>query len=89
MIRMFGRMRKSLGWILLIVVLLLAQAYCDLALPACTSKIIDTGISQKGIEDAVPETIRDGSSAIRSHAPKPRPFSPGRKASTSPLFRNR
>ena len=61
MIRMFGRMKKSLGWILLIVVLLLAQAYCDLALPSCTSKIIDTGISQKGIEDAVPETIRDGS----------------------------
>lgn len=55
---MFARMKKNLGWILLIFALLLAQAYCDLALPAYTSEIVDTGISQKGIEDAVPDTIR-------------------------------
>ena len=37
------------------------QAYCDLSLPDYTSKIINVGIQQKGIEDGVPEKIRESS----------------------------
>jgi len=35
------------------------QAYCDLSLPDYTSKIVDIGIQQGGIESPVPESIRD------------------------------
>ena len=35
------------------------QAYGDLTLPDYTSKIVDTGIQQSGIADAVPEVVRD------------------------------
>lgn len=56
--KMFMKMKKNFGYIALIFILLLVQAYCDLSLPEYTSKIVDTGIQQKGIEDAVPSTIR-------------------------------
>ncbi|MDO4322248.1 MAG: ABC transporter ATP-binding protein, partial [Lachnospiraceae bacterium] len=39
--------------------LLFLQAYCDLALPDYTSKIVNEGIQQKGIEDGVPEKMRE------------------------------
>ena len=42
----------------MIIVLLFVQAYCDLSLPDYTSKIVNVGIQQKGIEDGVPDTIR-------------------------------
>ena len=42
----------------LIIALLFLQAYCDLSLPDYTSKIVNIGIQQKGIEDGVPEKIR-------------------------------
>lgn len=58
MLKMLKYMKKSAGWILLILVLLFVQAYSDLALPGYTSQIVDTGIQQKGIPDAVPERIR-------------------------------
>lgn len=58
MLKMLKYMKKSAGWILLILVLLFVQAYSDLALPGYTSQIVDTGIQQKGIPDAVPEKIR-------------------------------
>ena len=32
--------------------------FCDLSLPDYTSKIVNVGIQQKGIEDGVPETLR-------------------------------
>ena len=40
------------------VALLFVQAYCDLSLPDYTSKIVDTGIQQGGIESPLPETVR-------------------------------
>ena len=43
--------------VILIVLLLIVQAYCDLALPQYTSDIIDVGIQNKGIEHIVPERI--------------------------------
>ena len=42
----------------MIVLLLIVQAYCDLALPSYTSDLLNIGLQQGGIEDAVPETIR-------------------------------
>ena len=40
-----------------IVLILVAQAYCDLSLPAYTSDIVNVGIQQGGIEDEVPRQI--------------------------------
>ena len=45
--------------VLAVVALLFVQAYCDLSLPDYTSKIVDIGIQQGGIESPVPETVRD------------------------------
>lgn len=43
--------------VIVIVLLLSVQAYCDLALPQYTSDIIDTGIQNGGVEHIVPEKI--------------------------------
>ena len=40
------------------VALLVVQAMCDLALPEYTSRIVNVGIQQGGIENAVPQVIR-------------------------------
>lgn len=58
MLKMFQYLKKSAGLIAVIIGLLFVQAYCDLSLPAYTSRIVDIGIQQKGIEDAVPDQIR-------------------------------
>lgn len=42
-----------------VLVLLLVQAYCDLALPDYTSKIVDTGIQNNGIETVTPKVISE------------------------------
>lgn len=41
-----------------VIILLILQAYCDLSLPSYTSDIVDVGIEQGGIENAVPEIMR-------------------------------
>lgn len=41
-----------------IILLLIMQAYCDLALPSYTSAIVDVGLQQYGIEDCVMEEMR-------------------------------
>lgn len=43
---------------LIIVILLFMQAYCNLALPSYTSDIINVGIEESGITSIVPEKIR-------------------------------
>ena len=48
----------SKGYIALILVLLCIQAYCDLALPTYTSDILNVGLQQGGVEDAVMDTVR-------------------------------
>lgn len=58
MIKLMKYLKKSAGYIVLIIGLLFLQAYCDLSLPDYTSKIINVGIQQNGIEDGVPEKIR-------------------------------
>lgn len=61
MIKILKHLGKSAIWIPVILVLLIIQAYCDLALPQYTSDIVDIGIQQGGIESAAIETIRDES----------------------------
>ena len=61
MLKLMKYLKKSVGSIVLIIGLLFLQAYCDLSLPDYTSKIINVGIQQKGIEDGVPEKIRESS----------------------------
>lgn len=57
MFKIFRYMKDQWYWIVLVVVLLIVQAQCDLSLPEYTSKIIDTGIQNQGIEHGVPELI--------------------------------
>lgn len=58
MLGLMKYLKKSAGWIVVIVALLFLQAYCDLALPDYTSRIVNVGIQQQGIEDGVPEKMR-------------------------------
>ena len=51
-------LKSSAGLVVAIVALLFLQAYCDLTLPEYTSKIVNEGIQQKGIEDGVPDRMR-------------------------------
>ena len=53
--RFLSRARLAVA---VIVLLLIVQAYCDLALPSYTSDLLNIGLQQGGIEDAVPETVR-------------------------------
>lgn len=61
MLKLAKYLKKSAGFIVVIIALLFLQAYCDLSLPSYTSDIINVGIQQGGIEDAVPNQIRDKS----------------------------
>ncbi|MDK2563777.1 ABC transporter ATP-binding protein [Romboutsia sedimentorum] len=45
--------------IIAVVALLVVQAMCDLSLPDYTSNIVNIGIQQNGIENAVPTVIRE------------------------------
>ena len=58
MLKMFHYMKERWHYIVMIILLLFVQAFCDLSLPDYTSKIVNVGIQQKGIEDGVPETLR-------------------------------
>ena len=57
--KLFRNLWRHKGAVLLIVLLLIGQAYCDLSLPSYTSDIVDVGIQQGGIENAVPERMRE------------------------------
>ena len=58
MTKIFKQLARHWAACLAVVALLIVQAYCDLSLPDYTSKIVDIGIQQGGIESPVPETIR-------------------------------
>lgn len=57
--KLFKHLGEHKVTVLLIVLLLIGQAYCDLALPSYTSDIVDVGIQQGGIENAVPVKMRE------------------------------
>ncbi len=58
MFKLFKYLGEHMATVVLIVLLLIAQAYCELSLPSYTSDIVDVGIQQKGIVHATPEVIR-------------------------------
>ena len=55
--RIFKNLIPYWKTIILIVLLLVVQAYCDLSLPQYTSDIIDVGIQNSGVEHIAPEKI--------------------------------
>ena len=59
MLKIFKYLKESKWSVLAIILFLVAQAYCDLALPQYTADIVDIGIGQKGIENAVPIRMRE------------------------------
>ena len=61
MLKMFHYMKERWHYIVMILLLLFVQAFCDLSLPDYTSKIVNVGIQQKGVEDGVPNTIEQKS----------------------------
>lgn len=54
------QLKKSWKAVLLITGLLVVQAICDLSLPDYTSKIVNVGVQQGGVEYAVPSVMREG-----------------------------
>lgn len=59
MLKLFRYLEKAYLPIAGIVILLIMQATCELSLPTYTSSIVNVGIQQGGIEDAVPEVMRE------------------------------
>lgn len=57
--RIIAYLRHSLGAVVLIVLLLVVQAFTDLSLPHYTSDIVDIGIQQSGIEHAAIDTMSE------------------------------
>jgi len=58
MVKLAKYTKPYLMMILMSIVLLFAQANLDLALPDYLSRIVNTGIQQGGVENAVPQAIR-------------------------------
>lgn len=61
MLKIFKYLKSSIFSILAIIGLLFVQAYLDLTLPDYTSKIINVGVQQGGIENAAIEKISEES----------------------------
>lgn len=58
MINLFKFIGKYWKNVILIMVILFVQAYCDLSLPSYTSEIVNVGIQQKGVEEKIPYEIK-------------------------------
>lgn len=58
MLKMLKYLKPFTISVITVVVLLVVQAVCDLSLPDYTSNIVNVGIQQNGIENAVPKEIR-------------------------------
>lgn len=57
MLKVLSNLKNSFWRVIIIVILLCVQATTDLALPEYTSKIVNIGIQNGGIENAVPKVI--------------------------------
>lgn len=55
--KLFRFLRPYSGSVLMILMVLMVQAYCDLSLPTYTSDIVNVGIQQSGITEKVPDEI--------------------------------
>lgn len=60
MLRLARYLKPFLLYLLLAIALLFVQANADLALPDYMSRIVNTGIQQGGVENAVPTALRQG-----------------------------
>lgn len=60
MIRVLKYLGEFKAAVAAIILLLILQAYCDLALPQYTADIVDVGIGQGGVERAVPVRMSEG-----------------------------
>ena len=58
MLKLLSYLKKTPISVLVIILLLCVQAAADLELPNYTSKIVNVGIQQSGIENSSPEVIR-------------------------------
>ncbi len=58
MFKVLKNLKNTWMSVIIIVILLCAQAWADLELPNYTSKIVNIGIQQGGIENVAPEFIR-------------------------------
>lgn len=59
MLKLTKYLKPFIGSILAIVILLVIQATCDLALPEYMSNIVNVGVQQNGIDEAVPLAISE------------------------------
>ena len=59
MSKIFKNMLPYWKGLIIVVALLVVQAWCDLSLPAYTSDIIDVGIQNKGVEHVLPEAVTE------------------------------
>lgn len=55
--RWMNALGRYKGSVILIIIFLIVEALCDITLPSYTSKMIDTGIQNSGIEHVAPEKI--------------------------------
>lgn len=55
--KIFKNMIPYWKTLIIVVILLFVQAWCDLSLPAYTSDIIDVGIINQGVEHVIPEAV--------------------------------
>lgn len=81
MFRLLGYLKQCKKSVLAIIILLIVQAYCDLALPQYTSDIVDVGIQQGGIEYAAPEWMRE-----ETYDSLKKLMTSGEEAATAPFY---
>ena len=55
--KIFKHMKPYWKSVIIIFLLLIVQAWCDLSLPQYTSNIIDVGIQNSGVEHVLPEAV--------------------------------
>ncbi len=58
MLKLMRYLKPYCGLLALVVLLLFVQAWADLSLPDYMSRIVNNGIQQGGVENAVPEAMR-------------------------------
>ena len=57
--KLFQFLKPYAPRVLLILCVLVVQAYCDLSLPTYTSNIVNVGIQQSGIDEEIPENFSE------------------------------
>lgn len=58
MLKLLKHLKPFIGSMIIAIVLLFVQAICDLSLPDYMSDIVNVGIQQGGVENAVPKVIQ-------------------------------